>query len=141
MDGTRADDGFAGIRAGADPDFRLLGSSDQLRGIRADRSGADLLEHFEQGDSAGENLARRLPAGQPHSDHPRADGAGMPVPGGVPLLHRLDPRKRNVEKIKGQKTLFDFGDADLCLNEAGHGWVVSEYVPFVPCERKCEDAL
>jgi len=34
---------------------------------------------------------------------------------------RLDPRKRNVEKIKGQKTLFDFGDADLCLNEAGHG--------------------
>ena len=103
-----------------------------------------------------------------HADHPRADGAGMPVPRGVSLrggripgqilrpgacavgirrhlfhalLHRLDPRKRNVEKIKGQKTLFDFGDADLCLNEAGHGWVVSEYVPFVPCERKCEDAL
>ena len=35
-------------------------------------------------------------------------------------------------QLNKEKTLFDFGDADLCLNEAGHGWVVSEYVPFVP---------
>ena len=118
--------GRTGFRAGADPDLHIPRRVDQFRGLRADRTGADLLEHFEQGDPAGEDLARRFPAGQPHSDHSGTHGAGVPFPRRVPLrsgavrnqilrsgaradgirrhllhalLHRLDSRKRRKQEI------------------------------------------